>query len=42
VKEELTAPHQSESDAEVTNEAEILQALEERELLRVLSQKLKG
>ncbi len=42
VQEELTAPHQSESDAEVTNEAEILQALEERELLRVLSQKLKG
>ena len=40
-KEELTAPHQSESDAEVT-EMEILNALEERELIRALSQKLKG
>jgi HK97 family phage prohead protease len=42
VMDEPTAPQQSESDAEVTTEAEILQALEERELLRVLSQKLKG
>jgi HK97 family phage prohead protease len=42
VKDEPTAPQQSESDAEVTAETEILKALEERELLRVLSQKLKG
>jgi len=35
------APPQSESDADVT-ETEILKALEERELLKLLSQRLKG
>jgi hypothetical protein len=35
------APPQSESDVDVT-ETEILKALEERELLKLLSQRLKG
>jgi hypothetical protein len=36
-----TAPQQSDSDAEAT-EAKILAALEQRELLKLLDQRLKG
>lgn len=41
VEDKPDAPPQSESDADVT-EAEIIKALEERELLKLLSAKLKG
>jgi hypothetical protein len=37
-----TAPQQSDSDVEATNEAEILAALEQRELLKLLDKRLKG
>ena len=37
-----TAPQQSDSDAEATTEAEILAALEARELLKILDTRLKG
>lgn len=37
-----TAPQQSDSDAEATKEAEILAALEARELLKILDTRLKG
>jgi len=37
-----TAPQQSDSDAEATTEAEILAALEARELLKILDKRLKG
>ena len=36
------ATQQSDSDVEATNEAEILEALEQRELLRMLNNRLKG
>jgi len=36
------APQQSDSDVEATNEAEILAALEQRELLKLLDKRLKG